>query len=53
MKNEPLRKLVEKIGYKEGLPVVVNPKILDPKEFIDAVRLIGRTSNPIPKPVYA
>ncbi len=45
MKNEPLRKLVEKIGYKEGLPVVVNPKILDPKEFIDAVLQI-RFPNP-------
>ena len=31
MKNETLVKLVEGIGYKEGLPVVVNPGILDPK----------------------
>ena len=36
MKNETLVKLVEGIGYKEGLPVVVNPGILDAKEFIDA-----------------
>lgn len=37
MKNPTLKKLVEVIGYKEGLPVVVNPGILDPKEFIDTV----------------
>ena len=35
MKDEELVKLVETVGYKEGLPVVVNPGILDPKEFID------------------
>ena len=32
MKDETLKKLVEGIGYTEGLPVVVNPGILDPKE---------------------
>lgn len=37
MKDEQLRKLVEKIGYDEGLPVVVDPKVIDPKEFIDTV----------------
>ena len=36
--NDPeLKKLVELIGYKEGLPVVTDPKILDPKKFIDEV----------------
>ncbi len=36
--NDPeLKKLVELIGYKEGLPVVTNPGILDPKKFIDEV----------------
>ena len=35
MKDTELRKLVERIGYVEGLPVVVNPGVLDPKEFID------------------
>ena len=29
MKDEELVKLVETVGYKEGLPVVVNPGILD------------------------
>ncbi len=37
MKDPELKKMVEVIGYKEGLPVVVNPGILDPKEFIDTV----------------
>ncbi|HIT88883.1 MAG TPA: mannitol dehydrogenase family protein [Candidatus Merdenecus merdavium] len=45
MKDEALRKLVERIGYVEGLPVVVNPGILDPKEFIDTV-LNVRIPNP-------
>lgn len=45
MKDTELRKLVEVIGYKEGLPVVVNPGILDPKEFIDTV-LNVRIPNP-------
>ncbi|MDY2596755.1 MAG: mannitol dehydrogenase family protein [Oliverpabstia sp.] len=44
--NDPeLKKLVEVVGYKEGLPVVVNPGILDPKEFIDTV-LNVRVPNP-------
>lgn len=37
MKDEDIRKLVMKIGYDEGLPVVVNPGIIDPKAFIDEV----------------
>lgn len=45
MKNPSLKKLVEVIGYKEGLPVVINPGILDPKEFIDTV-LNVRIPNP-------
>lgn len=45
MKDVELRKLVETIGYVEGLPVVVNPGILDPKEFIDTV-LNVRIPNP-------
>lgn len=45
MKNPTLKKLVEGIGYVEGLPVVVNPGILDPKEFIDTV-LNTRIPNP-------
>ena len=45
MKDPELKKLVEVIGYQEGLPVVVNPGILDPKEFIDTV-LTVRVPNP-------
>lgn len=45
MKDRELKKLVEKIGYEEGLPAVVDPKVLDPKEFIDKVLNI-RIPNP-------
>ncbi|MGN0402487.1 MAG: mannitol dehydrogenase family protein [Acetatifactor sp.] len=45
MKNPLLKKLVEIIGYREGLPVVVNPGILDPREFIDQVVNV-RIPNP-------
>ncbi|MBD5493484.1 MAG: mannitol dehydrogenase family protein, partial [Lachnospiraceae bacterium] len=45
MKDVQLRRLVEIIGYTEGLPVVVNPGIIDPKEFIDTV-LNVRIPNP-------
>ncbi len=45
MKDTELVKLVETIGYKEGLPVVINPGVLDPKEFIDTVLKV-RVPNP-------
>ena len=45
MKNPILKNMVEVIGYKEGLPVVVNPGILDPKKFIDEVVNV-RIPNP-------
>ncbi len=45
MKDETLVKLVEGIGYREGLPVVVDPGILDPKEFLDTVLQV-RIPNP-------
>lgn len=45
MKDEDLVKLVRTIGYREGLPVVVNPGVLDPKEFIDTVVNV-RIPNP-------
>lgn len=45
MQDEILKKLVNRIGYKEGLPVVINPGVLDPKVFIDEV--VGkRFTNP-------
>ncbi|MGH4050150.1 MAG: mannitol dehydrogenase family protein [Clostridium sp.] len=45
MEDHDLRALVEQIGYVEGLPVVVNPGIIDPKKFIDEV-LNVRVPNP-------
>lgn len=45
MKDLELKKLVEIIGYQEGLPVVVDPGIIRPKEFIDEV-LKQRIPNP-------
>jgi len=37
MKNSLLKKMVEVIGYTEGLPVVVDPGIIEPRKFIDEV----------------
>lgn len=45
MQDKTLKKLVKEIGYTEGLPVVVNPGILNPKEFIDTVINV-RIPNP-------
>lgn len=45
MENPYLRKLCERIGYDEGLPVCTDPKILLPKEFLsDCIN--KRISNP-------
>ena len=45
MKDEDLVKLIKQLGYNEGLPVVVDPKILSPKKFIDEVINV-RLPNP-------
>jgi fructuronate reductase len=45
MKNKDLVRLVEAVGYTEGLPVVVDPKILSPRKFIDEVLRV-RIPNP-------
>ena len=37
MRDEDLTSLISGIGYDEGLPVVVNPGVLDPEEFINTV----------------
>ena len=37
MQDELLKKLIEKIGYEEGMPVVVHPGIIDPEAFIREV----------------
>lgn len=45
MKDDVLLKLVKRIGYDEGLKVVVNPDIINPKTFIDEV-VYERLANP-------
>jgi fructuronate reductase len=45
MKDTCLKKLVEKIGYDEGMPVVVDPKIFNPIDFIKEVIEV-RLPNP-------
>ena len=37
MKDEDLVKLVKQIGYVEGLPVVTDPGVIKPSDFIDTV----------------
>ncbi|MBQ6560369.1 MAG: mannitol dehydrogenase family protein [Erysipelotrichaceae bacterium] len=45
MKDRELSLLARHIGYDEGLPMVTDPKIMDPKEFLDTVIDI-RLPNP-------
>lgn len=45
MDDEDLSRLVNKLGYVEGMPVVVDPKVLSPRDFIKAV-LELRLPNP-------
>jgi fructuronate reductase len=45
MHDRELVALVERVGYKEGLPVVVDPGIMDPRKFIDDVVKV-RLPNP-------
>ncbi|MBP3216832.1 MAG: mannitol dehydrogenase family protein [Lachnospiraceae bacterium] len=45
MKDAELKKLVDVIGYREGLPVVTDPGVINPKKFIDTV-LGVRIPNP-------
>ena len=45
MQDEQLVRLVRTIGYQEGLPVVVDPGIIDPRAFIDEV-VEQRLPNP-------
>ena len=40
MENADLAELVHRLGYDEDLPVVVDPKVIDPKSFID--ELVGK-----------
>ena len=45
MKDPDLVRLVRRLGYQEGLPVVTDPGILSPKRFIDEV-VEQRLPNP-------
>jgi fructuronate reductase len=45
MKDASLVKLIEGIGYREGLPVVTDPGIIKPRDFIDQVIKV-RLPNP-------
>lgn len=45
MKEDCLKYLVEFVGYQEGLPVVTDPKIIEPEQFIKEV-LEVRMPNP-------
>ncbi len=45
MKDEDIVRLVRRIGYVEGLPVVTDPGILSPKAFLDEV-VCERLPNP-------
>lgn len=45
MTDPDLVKLIRHIGYDEGLPVVVDPGVIDPKQFIDQL-LERRLPNP-------
>ncbi len=45
MRDPDLRRLVEIIGYDEGLPVVVDPGIVKPRSFLDEVLKV-RFPNP-------
>jgi len=45
MKDASLVKLIEGIGYREGLPVVTDPSIIKPRDFIDQVIKV-RLPNP-------
>lgn len=45
MKDSELTRLVNRLGYVEGLPVVTDPGIISPREFIDEV-VKKRLPNP-------
>ena len=45
MKDDDIRAFIQKIGYMEAMPVVVDPGVLNPYEFIGAV-INRRLPNP-------
>lgn len=56
MENPDLSALVRGLGYDEDLPVVVDPKVIDPKAFIDELltkRLPNRSLPDAPQRIAA
>lgn len=45
MQDEDLRRLTQRVGYIEGLPVVVDPGVIAPRAFLDEV-IHKRLPNP-------
>jgi len=45
LQNDDLVALIKQIGYVEGLPVVTDPKVINPKAFIDQL-ITKRLPNP-------
>lgn len=48
MKDPQLVNLIKQIGYQEGLPVVTDPGIINPKDFIDTVIHVRLTNTFMP-----
>ncbi len=48
MNDAQLKGLIEKIGYQEGLPVVTNPGVLEPQDFIKEVLEERLTNSNLP-----
>lgn len=56
MENPDLASVVRHLGYDEDLPVVVDPKVIDPKAFIDellSTRLPNRSLPDAPQRIAA
>ena len=45
MRDDDLVRLIRRIGYDEGLPVVTDPGVINPRDFIDTV-VYTRLPNP-------
>ena len=45
MKDPDILKLINRLGYEEGLPVVSSPGVVEPKDFLDNV-IKNRLPNP-------
>lgn len=48
VRDPDLLALIQKLGYQEGLPVVIDPKLINPKQFIDEVINIRLSNDFIP-----